>query len=190
MRVFKKLAAGVVFSVLIFFSVNNVNAQTLPSFPTCSNPTGTVRVSYTSGQHAIVGETSLRVGSDSVYDIQSGNVVQCFCSVDGSGVQTNWWKVSSLEQEEIDTLVKLGWHFVPSGAPWGLDSSVYMAFNSPYSCGLTTTTSSDSQVSGVSTGSVLGLASTGNLPLTLALAGGGVISLLTGLLLKRQKERP
>jgi len=135
---------------LIFLSLigpNFAKAQIIPSFPACSNPGGTLRVLYTDGQHAIAGESNLRLGSDGVYDLTSGDHVQCFCSVDGSGVQTNWWKISSLDQDEIDTLVNLGWVFVPSGTPWGLDASGYMAFNSPYACGgsgITTTSSSGS----------------------------------------------
>lgn len=139
-----KLAVFLLLGSFIFASNSFAQETTPPEFPTCSNPGGTLRVSYADGQHAIVGESGLRVGADAVYDLEGGNVQQCFCSIDGGGVQTNWWKISSLNQEEIDTLVKLGWNFVPSGTPWGLDASAYMARNEAYACGGGFTTTSTS----------------------------------------------
>ena len=145
MKFIKSVFLAFIVTAFSFILAGNVFAQsTQPSFPACSNPSGKLRISYADGQHAIVGESGLQVGADAVYDLEAGNVQQCFCSVDGSGVQTNWWKISSLDQDEIDSLVKLGWYFVPSGTPWGLDSSAYMAYNSLYACGGGFTTTSTS----------------------------------------------
>ncbi|OGM27088.1 hypothetical protein A2962_03225 [Candidatus Woesebacteria bacterium RIFCSPLOWO2_01_FULL_39_61] len=146
MKLVKRTLLSLILLLGLLSFASEANAQSAPpEFPACTNPGGTLRISYADGEHAIVGESGLRVGADAVYDLEGGNVQQCFCSVDGSGVQTNWWKISSLDQDEIDTLVKLGWNFVPSGTPWGLDSSAYMAKNEAYACGggfTTTTTSS------------------------------------------------
>lgn len=112
----------------------SVSAET-PSFPSCSNPSGSLKVSYDSGNHAIVGESTLRTGSDKVYSLDSYNkLLQCFCAVDGSGVQTNWWKVSDLSEEEIASYLNQGWHYVPNGADWGLDQDAYLAYNLTYQC--------------------------------------------------------
>ena len=173
-------------------------AVNVPNFPICSNPQGTLKVNYESGVHGIPGDPNAYSGSDTVYTIDSDRTQQCFCSVAGNGIQTNWWKVNSINQEEIDSLVKLGWNFIPSGSVWGLDASAYMAFNSTYSCAGTnsTTTSigSDSNQGTVlaaatsTEGSVLGLAATGNL-LTIAFHTAlGVISLLFGIILKRSSS--
>jgi len=159
-----------------------VKALTPPEFPACSNPQGTLKVKYDSGTHGIVGETGTFTGSDSVYDVDEDQTLQCFCSENGDGTQTNWWKISSLTQDEIDTLKVLGWFFVPSGAPWGLSSDPYMAFNSTYACrggnGVVLAQST-------STGSVLGLASTGNIVYLLVLALAGLLSLITGIFLRK-----
>lgn len=110
------------------------SAYTIPNFPTCSNPNGTLLVSYNSGTHGIVGSTAVYQGSDKVYSVANGNALQCFCAEDGSGIQTSWWKVSSLNQDEIQTLKNLGWYFIPDGSAWGLEEGAYMAKNNNYSC--------------------------------------------------------
>lgn len=130
----KKLSIVLLQIVLLFAVVGAVNAATPPDFPLCSNPQGTLKVSYDSGTHGIVGGTS-GTGSDTVYYTGEDTLMQCFCSTNGSGIQTNWWKISSLTQDEIDQLKKLGWTYIPSGANWGLDDSSYMAKNIDYTCG-------------------------------------------------------
>ncbi len=136
---------------LVTFLANfrNVSAAyTIPVFPTCSNPNGTLKVSYNDGIHGIVGSSAIYTGSDKVYSLDNGNALQCFCASDNQGVQTNWWKVSSLTQEEIQTLKNLGWYFIPDGAAWGLMEGPYMAQNITYTCGsngsVITTSSSQS----------------------------------------------
>ena len=110
-------------------------AATPPSFPACANPQGIVTSSYPSGSFGIVGKEGNFQGSDTVYKLSGESLTQCFCSVDGSGVQTNWWKVSSLTSEEINDLIAKGWILVPDGSAWGLDAGPYLAQNANYSCG-------------------------------------------------------
>lgn len=184
-------------------STTSAYAITTPDFPFCSNPTGVKIVDYSNGTHGIVGETSDYNGSDAVYQITSDTLTQCFCSIDGAGIQTNWWRISSLAQDEIDSLIKDGWNLVPNGALWGLQEAPYLAKNVEYSCttssqeGNTSTTStsssgdstSDPGVLGASTiGSVLGLASTGNNALYYSLPIIGLISLILGLSLRKKNS--
>lgn len=135
----------------------------------------------------MVGDFSENRGSDTVYSLNGNDtLMQCFCSEDGQGVQTNWWKVSSLTDEEIQTLKNDGWFFVPNGALWGLDNTEYMAKNSDYACRGASTTSTAVLASSDTKGSVLGLASTGSATSIATLAGLGVTSLLLGLFLRRR----
>ncbi|MFH1602245.1 MAG: hypothetical protein ABIB61_04805 [Candidatus Shapirobacteria bacterium] len=124
-----------------------------PNFSSCSSPTGDLKVSYKNGSHGIVGDSVSYEGSDAVYIINDNQLIQCFCSPEGTGIQTDWWKIDRLTPEEIGGLEKLGWFFVPSGSAWGLDASPYLAKNSNYACGLSSY--------GIG-GQVLGLATTGN----------------------------
>ena len=173
-----KLAVLASLSALFMLSATTTSAQVAPDFPSCSNPQGQLVVSYSQGEHAIPGESSMRQGSDDVFDLGSGNYLQCFCAENGEGVQTNWWKINGLDQNQINTQTKLGWHFIPNGANWGLDQSAYLAQNLEYSCGggstniPTPTPTEQPQVRGVSGeqtsdsesdffGSILGLADTG-----------------------------
>ncbi|KKR11402.1 MAG: hypothetical protein UT39_C0008G0035 [Candidatus Woesebacteria bacterium GW2011_GWA1_39_21] len=130
---FKKIALIIAQVVLVFALAKVVNAQTPPDFPSCSNPQGTLKVSYDSGTHYLVGGTAV-TGSDAVYYTGETSLIQCFCADDGNGVQTNWWRVDSLNQDQIDQLVKLGWTYIPTGSNWGLDDSSYMAMNANYQC--------------------------------------------------------
>src|SRR3989344_2032580 len=97
----KRVAFIVAQVILVFVLAAAVSATEAPSFPSCSNPQGTKKVSYDSGTHYIVGRETGVSGSDAVY-YTGENLIQCFCAEDGSGIQTNWWKISSLEQTAID----------------------------------------------------------------------------------------
>lgn len=118
----------------LFFGSNPALAVDIPNFPTCSNPQGTIKVSYSDGTHGIVGDNAQYTGSDTVYQLDNGNLAQCFCSTNGAGIQTNWWKDSSLSEEERQILINSGWIYIPNGALWGLESTAYMTYNSTYSC--------------------------------------------------------
>jgi hypothetical protein len=112
-----------------------VLALDVPNFPSCQSPTGILRVSYDSGIHGIVGDAGQFVGSDRVYTVSDSNLIQCFCSTEGRGIQTDWWKQASLSESQINTLRNLGWFYIPSGLLWGLDDAPYFAKNTNYSCG-------------------------------------------------------
>ncbi len=177
----KKIAVFVAtFLVLLNFSVRlsmAISSQDAPNFPACSSPSGSLISSYDSGVHGIVGNSGEFVGSDKVYQVGENAVTQCFCATDGSGIQTNWWKVSSLNQEQIDQLTKEGWVYIPNGNAWGLDEGAYFAKNTSYSCRGTGggDSSSSSSSSTSNSGQVLGLASTGNMTqILLGLCSGSV----------------
>lgn len=177
--------------LLFFASWFEVLAVSAPQFPSCSNPSGNIKVEYVDGLHAIVGETVLRKGSDKVYSLFDGNVLQCFCPENGAGVQTNWWKLGKLSQGEIDTLKTQGWHFVPSGAAWGLTNDPYLAKNTDYSCKTSGGNDGggggggDSAIGGGEASSVLGLAATGDNSVYIAFISLGIALITGGLLLKR-----
>lgn len=130
---FKKLTLFLSQIAFLFTFVNIAGAADAPNFPSCSNPQGTLKVSYSSGTHYIVGGSGLS-GSDFVYYTGDNTLIQCFCADSGSGIQTNWWKISSMEQNTIDQYVKLGWNYIASGSDWGLDSAPYLAINQNYNC--------------------------------------------------------
>lgn len=81
-------------------------------------------VHYENGSHQIVGGGLLE-GSDDVYTLSDGNYLQCFCGLDGQGIQTFWWRTSI---EELD-----GW-FSLNGLQWNLGNYHYLAQNSLYDC--------------------------------------------------------
>lgn len=145
----------------------------VPNFPSCAAPSGSLIADYNSGTHGIVGSTSVYTGSDRVYQVTGDTLVQCFCAENGQGIQTNWWKASSLSQEQVQTLIAQGWYYIQDGDLWGLSADPYVAKNNTYSClpsasnpPTTSTTSTGSSAGGgegqSASGSVLGLAATGN----------------------------
>ena len=113
------------------------------NFGTCPNPGGTLKVKYDSGTHWILGESTLRVGSDAVYDVGRGNYVQCFCPTNGTAeknnvmnaVQTNWLRAADISKEHQGYLLANGWKYVASGKDFDLADEPYLGFNVPYSCG-------------------------------------------------------
>jgi len=184
-------------------------AVNIPSFPSCSSPQGTIKVQYEQGIHGIVGNTSEYKGSDFVYSLSDLTLMQCFCSEDGSGIQTNWWKVTSLTDEEIQILKNEGWYLVPNGQLWGLSEGAYMAKNSNYSCksgggtgGGSVTTSVDTTdhnspgtppgntggvLSGI--GQILALAFMGNKIFLYLVIATGFIFLLIGIVLRKNVKK-
>lgn len=180
--------------VFFLFPTKLVRALDVPTFPTCSNPQGVLKVSFNSGVHGIVGNPGEFQGADHVYTVDDARTVQCFCSSDGTGIQTNWWKVSSLTQNEIQTLKNLGWVFIPTGSVWGLQDAPYMAQNVTYSCNSNSSTSnggsvlSSSASTSSSTGSVLGLAYTGGAWMVGLLALLSGISVVLGFVSRRIKS--
>lgn len=123
----------------IFFIAIPTSAQNLPvrpSFPVCSTPQGLIKADYDSGIHGVPGDSTTYNGSDTVYHLSESTLTQCLCTTNGKGIQTNWWRISSLSFDEIETLEKLGWVYVPNGSEWGLDEVAYLANSSDYDCGI------------------------------------------------------
>ncbi len=187
-------------------SAEKVFAAEIPNFSTCANPQGTIKVSYDSGTHGVPGNSNTFSGRDTVYSLSEDTLTQCLCLDNGDGIQTNWWKVSSLTQDQIEVLVSQGWIFIPSGASWGLQDAPYLAQNVNFSCnspsnngggggsssgggGSSSGGIGGSQVLGISTGEVLGLASTGNIVFILSVIISGFSALSLGLLLSLKKKK-
>lgn len=175
--------------LFLTFSTKLVSAVNAPNFPTCSNPQGTLIVSYDSGTHGVAGGNSY-TGNDKVYKINENSLVQCLCTTDGKGIQTNWWKATSLDETQVNKLKSEGWIYIPTGSVWGLDQDAYMARNINYSCtsdgGTGGGTSGGSVVNSV--GQVLGLAFTGNVKLIYTIFALGLVSLIYGQILHRARN--
>ena len=128
-------------SVLLFSFLLLVQAGTSyasitpPGFPSCVNPSGTQKVTYNSGLHGIPGTIAEYRGSDAVYQVTGDTLTQCFCPQSGNtGIQTNWLKVPSISDEDLQGLKNQGWSYIPNGALWGLDPVGYATKNQEYVC--------------------------------------------------------
>ena len=149
---------------LVVGSTAPVKAVTPPDFPACSSQiTAPVIASYSNGTHGVPGDSNTYTGKDTVYALDGKNkVVQCLCIDNGNGIQTNWWKVSSLVDSDIKILQNLGWILVQNGSAWGLDADPYMAKNSAYSCGSKAGGTGGGDNITTTTANLIGLAGTGN----------------------------
>ena len=173
-----KLKFLAIIALFLFVGVPPAFAATdVPNFPACSSPTGSVKVNYTSGIHGIPGDSGEYTGSDVVYTVSDSQLVQCFCAASGSGIQTNWWKVNSLSQSQINQLTSEGWIFIPDGLAWGLDPVAYLAKNSSISCGGGSTTSTGSGQPGAGPAPVCDSAKPGT-PVLLSVTRSGSTALL------------
>lgn len=173
----KKILFTITLYILFqLFTVSSILATDVPNFPTCLNPQGDLIVSYSNGVHGVPGDSASYTGSDAVYKISDNALTQCLCTVNGNGIQTNWWKISSLDDGQLNYLKSQGWIFIPNGQVWGLEDSSYMALNFDYNCQTPqsggnsnsgpsggSSSSSNSSQSTSTAGQVLGLASTGNI---------------------------
>lgn len=180
----------------------------IPTFPRCENPQGTIKVSYSSGNHGIPGDVRTHTGSDAVYHLSGATLAQCFCAINGDGIQTNWWKASSLSVEQIEELVSQGWVFIPDGSLWGLEEEPYLAHNRAYDCEEDKKEENgkdededdddddededdddDDQILGFVPGQILGLARTGNIGTIYLLLAIGLssIALLTAVIIKTRE---
>lgn len=178
-----------IFAVIVTLYLGLVRtsfAYQVPNFTSCVNPQGEVKVNYETGIHGIAGNSGSFQGKDTVYTLSGDALTQCFCAVDGKGVQTNWWKVSSLTEQEIETLKSQGWVYIPNGALWGLENAPYLALNSDFSCKSSSGGGSGSVLGTAANGvsQVLGLASTGNTKFLLSVLLSSIFVLLLGIILK------
>lgn len=121
--------------LVLLMSPLSALAVTVPTFPSCINPQGSVKAKYDSGTHGIAGDMSQYTGNDTVYRLTDSTLLQCFCPADGSGIQTNWWKAAGLTDQDIAIMKRQGWIYIPNGSLWGLDEAPYLAYNSTYACG-------------------------------------------------------
>lgn len=170
--------------LVLLASATKADAVTAPSFPSCLSPQGTKKVEYLEGTHGVPGRFVENRGSDRVYTLSDAALLQCLCREDGSGIQTSWWKISSLTEHEINELRRLGWVYVPDGQLWGLDASSYMTFNSDYAC----TGQGGGQILATSTSNVLGLAATGDKLPIWYLTVVGMAAIVGGRMLRRFTE--
>ncbi len=110
-------------------------AVATPAFPVCPNPSGQLIANYDAGVHGIAGDPGVYVGSDQVFKISDTQIIQCFCPTNkGEGIQTVWWKYTELSTAEVDSLIKQGWIWIPTGSVWGLDDASYLAKNTKFRC--------------------------------------------------------
>ena len=199
----KRLFAILFLTLAIFTRpVTTVLAVDVPTFPSCLNPAGSVIANYDTGTHGIAGRSATYTGKVTVYNVGEGLVTQCFCSIDGNGIQTDWWNASSLSEDQVAILKNQGWNYIPNGNLWGLSSDAVVTKNTTYSClptgggdpngggdGLSDGRSScpectappiGGQVLGTSTGDVLGLAATGDSWVLYSVFATAFILLLAG----------
>ena len=201
----------VLFVITILTQVGEILAYDVPEFTSCLNPQGSVKANYETGTHGIVGKSGTFEGKDTVYSVSENSLTQCFCAVNGSGIQTNWWKAATLSESEIAVLKSQGWVYIPNGALWGLEGEPYLALNSEFTCkssggnsvsGSSNNSGSSSSSSGNNSGTgsvlaaasggvgqVLGLASTGNSTFLFLVSLISALSLISGLILKRRANK-
>jgi len=165
-------------------------AVTIPPFTDCASPSGALKVSYDTGIHGIAGDSRTFSGSDKVFTISDKSLTQCYCPLEGNGIQTNWFKVSDLSESEVQSLQNQGWTLVLDGSIWGLEKAPYLALNKGYTChsvgGSSTITNTEISKTtnfgnGIGGGEVLGVATTGNIKniLVSLILGFGLISVGT-----------
>lgn len=162
--------------IFLFTLVMPAYALTIPVFPSCTIPQGTVKAQFGQGTHGIVGSTDTFIGSDSVFTLTEDTLLQCFCPEIGTdGIQTNWWRATGLTDNDIQILKNQGWFFIPNGALWGLAADPFVAQNINFSC-----------VGGVGGGEILGLAATGGAWQPYLYVLGGLGLTILGLALVRK----
>lgn len=149
-------------------------AAPIPSFPSCVSPQGTVKVHYDRGTHGIVGNPNTFTGRDTVYQLTNDTLTQCFCADDGAGIQTNWWRATSITEEQKKQLEGEGWKFIPNGADWGLENTSYYAKNNEFTC-------KSNRID--DPGTFLGLAQTGEFSHVIGYLGIACLSFLIGWIL-------
>ena len=162
-------------------------AVTTPTFATCIAPEGTVRANHNSGTHGIPGDTNTYFGKDTVYTISENSIIQCFCSSNGKGIQTNWLKAKQYSDDDLKILKSQGWIYISNGQIWGLENEAYVAKNEEFSC-----LGNRSQVGGSNYDSkrfnpnILGLASTGSTSLLTFSFIVGILLLISSINLRKK----
>lgn len=166
-------------SVLLAGFAKPALAVSVPDFGSCGNPQVAASQVNTGNAHGVAGRTETYAGTDSVYSLSNGNVMQCLCPDNGSGVQTNWLKSSNVSEEDVKVLKNEGWAYIVTGSAWGLEDVPYLAKNSDYSCKATGGGETTPKTT------VLNLANTGNMLMIYGFLTAGLTALLAGMLLKK-----
>ncbi len=194
-KTFLALAVNITLSVPL---ATSAFAATLPPFTDCFAPNAGLKVKYDTGIHGIVGDARTFSGADAVYTISDKSYTQCFCPEVGNGIQTNWFKVSDLTQNEVQTFVNQGWILVLDGSIWGLEKAPYLAMNKGYTCHSVggSSTVSNTEVSksndfgnGTGGGEILGVATTGSIANITALVTLGIGLVLGGISIKKFRNQ-
>ncbi len=179
--------------ILQLIVVTPVRATSEPQFPSCVVPRGNIKAHYDTGSHGIIGQPQLFVGSDSVYEVSENTLIQCFCPAEGSeGIQTNWWKIGQVTEDEVNRLKNIGYYYVPTGKVWGLEDTSYVAKNINYVCKTVSGVSSESgtggQITAEAASTIAGdvLAATGSSKVIFTLSGLILITFVLGLLFKKK----
>jgi len=196
-----KAIGYIIIVITLFISAATSYAYTIPQFPSCTAPQGNIKVYYDTGVHGIPGKSETFKGSDTVYVVSDSTLMQCFCPENGNtGIQTNWWKISTLEEGMVKSLTDQGWIYIPDGSLWGLEAVNYFAKNSEYTCRASSgggeSNSSSSSQEGIggeasvpaAATAVLGLATTGNSALMAGLVLVGIFLLIIGIILYKVKS--
>ncbi|MBI2028303.1 MAG: hypothetical protein HYT07_01715 [Candidatus Levybacteria bacterium] len=171
---------------------SKASAIEAPNFPLCTSPQGEVLASYSSGTHGVPGDSTTYLGEDVVFKVNENQVLQCLCTIDGQGIQTNWWQFEALSIDQIETLKSQGWIFVPDGSLWGLKSVPYFAKNAGFACRPPGQPGAGGEVISVGAkGEILGvsLAPTGNIVYILGAFLIGGILILAGVLLRLKTRK-
>jgi len=142
----KKVLSFTSIAALLYMSAAlPVYATSVPDFGTCLNPQwGQTQVNYNSNNGNGVINVGSFSGTDTIYS-SNGNVLQCLCTENGAGYQTNWLKASWYSSADIDNLKAQGWTYVPDASQWGLGENAYLAKNSTYTCSTCTPTPTPAQ---------------------------------------------
>lgn len=191
----KLLLTSITTTALFLGAATPAHAYTMPEFGSCLNPQWSKTQENNGSNHGVVG-VGTYAGVDSIYET-NGNVLQCLCTPEGKGYQTNWLKAENMSKAEMQELESQGWIYVAYGEDWGLHKSKYMAKNTEYTCAectptptpvsetptpteeaIETTEESETPVIG-------GLAPTGNTLAIYMAIMAGVAAVVTGLVLRK-----
>lgn len=187
----KKLIASLVMAPLFMaLSATSASAYSVPDFGTCLNPQVSASQENTGSNHGVVGYTNQAFsGTDKIYSLADGNVMQCLCTNDGKGYQTNWLKATNISESDRKVLESKGWEYFADAGSWGL-SGAYLAKTNTYECVActptpTTTPGPTATPTPTAKGEVLGLAPTGNITFIYGLIVAGATALIAGIILRR-----
>ncbi|MEK7571576.1 MAG: hypothetical protein AAB553_04845 [Patescibacteria group bacterium] len=177
-------------TTVVFLSAATAASASEPNFGSCLNPQWSVdQVNNSSNaQHGVINIGTF-AGIDTIYK-SGANVLQCLCTPEGKGYQTNWMNVKDLSETDIKVYQNQGWIYLTTGASYGLEDSAYLAKNSEYSCKeCTPTPTPESKVAGDSatnTGTAITtLAKTGNMAVIAGFFIAGAVFLALGFLFKK-----